>query len=127
MHESVEIAEGRDLTQDERELVLWLLEHGTDSAKLLLNQLSIARVCSRCGCGCASIDFVIDEIVPDCSLPMKIVSDYEWRDEHGNMLGAFVFSRNGRLSGLDLWSIDGNTLPTYLPDVARLVPIGTTT
>ena len=47
----------RPLTEQERSLVRWLLEHGNPDAAEFLPQLADAWVVSRCGCGCASIDF----------------------------------------------------------------------
>ena len=55
---------------------------------------------------------------------MRTLSDYQWRDEHGNLFGVFVFEQDGLLAGLDLWSIDGQSNPNVIPHVAQLVPFG---
>jgi len=119
------IAGNRKLTPDEFSLVLWLLEHGTETAKPLLKQLDNARVCNCCPCGCASIDFMVAGLVPDRAAPISVVSDYEWKDHKGNMLGAFIFAKNTILAGLEIWSIDGLTAADKLPNLDDLVPIGT--
>lgn len=123
MANPTQILEDRELSTRERELVHWLLEHGTAEAKSLLSQLPDAHVCSRCGCGCASIDIAVDSaIVPDGS-GMKIVSDYQYRDDNGNLVGVFVFTRQGLLAGLEIWPIDETADTSRLPDVCRLIPL----
>src|SRR5881396_2828762 len=52
------IPDDRPLTSKEITLLRWLLEHGTDSAAQHVGEIEKLRVASRCGCGCASIDFV---------------------------------------------------------------------
>ena len=105
----------RELTPDEVALVRWLLEHGEPRAAHAISQLGKARVVSRCGCGCASVDFSVDGVRPSGRVGMDVVSDYWWRTPRGNLCGAFVFLRNGVLGGLDLWSIDGAETPSVLP------------
>jgi hypothetical protein len=122
-----EIPEDRDLTEAETSVVHWLLKHGCSGAENFLTQLDRARVASRCSCGCASINFAIDGIVPENSTHMTILSDYEWTDTEGNVFGAFVFARWGVLAGLDVWSQDGLATANSLPDVNQLRPVGTGT
>ena len=118
--QSIEV--DRELTPDEVILVMWLLEHGEPRAADVVSQLRGARVVSRCGCGCASIDFSVDGIRPSALAGMDVVSDYWWRTAQGNLCGAFVFLRNGVLAGLDLWSIDGAETPSVLPRPEDLRP-----
>jgi hypothetical protein len=60
MHsEAQPITERRPLTQAERELAQWMLEHGGPSSAAFLPQVERAAVVSRCPCGCASIDFEV--------------------------------------------------------------------
>jgi len=123
-HTSSNIEIDRPLTSEERSVVQWLLEHGdADNAKFL-EQLEQARVASLCGCGCASIDFAVGGKRPIHSA-IRVLSDYQWRDGHGHLFGAYVFEQDGLLAGLDLWSIDGQSTPTAMPPIARLVPLGT--
>jgi len=58
-HNSMEIPDERELDEQERALVRWLLEHGTPDAAPYLAQVPLARVVSRCACGFASLNFDI--------------------------------------------------------------------
>ena len=50
----------RQLTDHERRLVRWMLQHGGPEALEFLTQLELAEVTPwRCPCGCASINFQI--------------------------------------------------------------------
>jgi hypothetical protein len=60
MTPSTSVAEDRPLTTAEALLIRWLLENGNPGASRFLPQLDLARVASRCYCGCASIDLAID-------------------------------------------------------------------
>lgn len=117
------IPEDRPLTQAEAALVKWLLEHGTDEARALLPQLDRARVVSRCSCGCASVDFSIDGKVAPSKSGISVVSDYRWDSPEGHLFGVFAFAREGLLSGIDLWSMDGRATASTLPDPDQLRPI----
>ena len=105
-----EIPDDRELSDKERELIRWLLEHGTDEAASFVPQLSNIRVVSRCGCGCPSINFVNDR-----SGGMTILADYQAGEPGIGLTGVFLFACDGRLAGLDIWSIDGVANPKELP------------
>jgi hypothetical protein len=122
-HAATSIPEDRELTSEEQALVRWLLEHGEQHAPTFLSQLGSARVIARCSCGCASIDFSIAGRPPAREGGMNILSDYSWRDGTGHLFGAFVFACDGRLAGLDLWSIDGQATATQLPEPSELTPL----
>jgi hypothetical protein len=109
--------EARALTTQESQLLAWLLEHGKPSAQAHLGAIEGLRVVARCGCGCPSIDFVQ---VPGT---LEILSDYKWQDVDGHLFGAFAFAKEGRLAGLEVWSIDGEAAPSVLPDTSALVPL----
>jgi len=102
-----------------------LLQHGTSQAKDYLPQLERAWVASRCYCGCASIDFAIDGVVPPPGDGISILADYEWKGPRGEMFGVFVFERCGLLAGLEVWSQDGLAEAKPLPNTELLRPIGT--
>jgi hypothetical protein len=110
------IPEARPLTNEERELIRWLIEHGTGDVADLLSQLARATVIFRCGCGCASIDLAIGSIEEEKTVPMELVADFAWKTKAQNLCGAYLFTRRGRLAGLDLWSIDGAEVPGELPN-----------
>jgi hypothetical protein len=111
------IIEDRPLTRQERALLQWLLEHGQPSAAAHVREIDGLRVVARCGCGCASIDFV------DFSAALEILADYKWQDEAGHLFGAFAFAKEGHLAGLEVWSVDGEATPTTLPDPSVLEPL----
>lgn len=119
-----EIPDDRELTQNERSLISWLLKHGNDGAIHFLPQLDEARVTSRCYCGCASINLAINGKVPGLGAGTQILSDYEWSDSDCNHFGAFVFARYGLLAGLEIWSQDGLAPANTLPKIEQLRPIG---
>ena len=123
-HPPTQVEENRDLTAKERELVQWLLEHGNANARNFIPQLMQASVRSRCSCGCASIDFAIAGQRPK-HFAMRVLSDFQWKDQNQHLFGAFVFEQDGLLAGLDLWSVDGKSTPSKLPPIEALVPFGT--
>lgn len=114
--------EDRSLSARETAVVVWLLEHGDARAAAVLPQVESARVIARCGCGCASVDFSVDGVTPLARSKLEVVSDYCWYTERGNLCGASVFLRAGRLAGIDVWSIDGGETPHELPDPEQLRP-----
>jgi hypothetical protein len=122
-HVATDIPEDRPLSEAERGLVKWLLQHGNSEAHELLPQLERARVVSRCSCGCASVDFSIGGEVLAPRSGMSVVSDYRWDSPEGYLFGVFAYSRGGLLSGIDLWSIDGRSTASTLPNTDQLRPI----
>ena len=112
------IPDDRPLTSKEITLLRWLLEHGTDSAAQHVGEIEKLRVVSRCGCGCASIDFVRAP-----GSPLEILSDQQWQDEQGRRFGAFAFAKEGKIAGIEVWSMDGLATPTALPDPSLLSPV----
>ncbi len=116
----LQIHEDRPLSAKETELVRWALEHGLPEADSYLPQIDKLRVISRCGCGCASIEFSFDGILPDYSTGLEVLSDHLWGTGGTDLCGIFVFARNKKLAGLEVWSVDGQVTPTKLPNVEDL-------
>lgn len=112
------VPQDRALTPEERILVHWLLAHGRPPARAHLGGVEGLRVVSRCDCGCASIDFVDAP-----GEPLEVLADYQWQDADGHLFGAMVFAKDGKLAGLDVWSIDGAATPTTLPAPSVLAPL----
>ena len=110
----------RPLTEDERNLVRWMIEHGDAEPEPLLSQLAQAQVISECSCGCASIDFKIEGHPVSPGGGMEIISDYLYGPE-SPPFGAFVFKRNGLLAGLEVYSY---TDPAPLPRPEELRSFG---
>lgn len=115
-----DILENRVLTSEESLFVRWLLEQGDERARSFLPQVEQARVISRCGCGCASIDFSINGVTPSPQTGTEMLGDYYWHSATGDFFGVFVFAYGGLLAGIDLYSIDGQSTPVELPDVSIL-------
>jgi hypothetical protein len=126
-HSTTEIPENRALSDQERALVQWMLEHGESHAPSFLPQLAQARVAARCPCGCVRIDFAIAGQRAPTSGAMDIIADFDWYDTDRHRFGAFLFARDGLLSGLDIYSIAGAVTPTWLPkpEQLRILPLAT--
>ncbi len=112
----------RPLTERERELVRWMIEHGevsADEKAVLLSQLADASVVARCGCGCASINFAIGGRTPQ-GRGMRIVSDFVFGTENEKTLtGIFVFSRE-QLAGIEVYSLAADDVCVELPTPSEL-------
>lgn len=116
-----EVAE-RELTDVERKVVLWLLEHGNADASNYLPHAQRITVVGRCPCGCASIDFALDGKRP-AQTGMHIIADYYWADENNYLGDIFLYATSGQLAGLEVYSMDGICDATTLPELESLKPI----
>ena len=114
------IPQDRPLTDQEAELVRWLLENGKPDAASFLTQLPLARVVTQCDCGCASINFAIARVLPPVGAGMLILADYSWEATDRLALGVFVFSCGGLLAGLEVWSAGEMYVPPSLPAIEVL-------
>jgi len=112
----------RALSDAERRLIHWLLEHGSPDAANYLAQLDRTRVAAQCPCGCPTVDLAVAEVRP-AGGDKVILSDYQWQGPGGEQFGVFVFARAGFLAGLEVWSIDGLDTPSRLPDTTELRPL----
>jgi hypothetical protein len=111
----------REVTDQERELTKWMLEHGEPRARDYLEQLEKARVNALCPCGCATIDFAIKGHPRSKEGGMDILADFLY-GEGDEMCGAFVFAdKNGSLAGLEVYWL-GTHHPTTLPSPSDLRP-----
>ncbi len=110
----------RPLSEQERVLVRWMLQHGEPGVERFLNQLDDAVVSGVCGCGCASIDFQIGDRHPDRKNGMTILSDYLYGPE-SMPFGAFVFTHDDTLGGLEVYGF-GKTADR-LPSPEELRPM----
>ncbi len=112
----------RQLTDHERRLVRWMLEHGGAEAMALLPQLDHAEVTPwRCSCGCASINFQIRD-KPSPAHGIHPIADFVFGDED-TLSGIFVFEVDGILSGLEVYGLAGDA-PKALPEPELLRPFG---
>jgi hypothetical protein len=111
----------RPLTDDERRLVRWMLEHGDPGAEAFLPQLDLAEVTPwRCKCGCASIIFEIKghPIPPPGVHP---IADFVFGDT-STLSGVFVYERNGALRGQEVYGLAAEA-PKTLPSPESLRPL----
>lgn len=115
------IPDRRPLTEAERDLARWMLEHGIPDAAGFLPQLERAEVVSRCPCGCASVDFEVAGL-PKPGGGLRILGDYVFGNE-AEMAGAFIFERTGVLAGLEVYGMAGDA-PSTLPLPSSLRPFG---
>jgi hypothetical protein len=103
----------RPLTQQERDLVRWLIEHSHMDASRLLSQIDRLTVATRCNCGCPTIDFALDG-VPVGGKGEQIVSD--WLAEVDGMpVGVTLWQTNDRIRTLEVYSLPGSESPFALP------------
>ncbi|MGB7207685.1 MAG: hypothetical protein WBD27_03400 [Pyrinomonadaceae bacterium] len=114
------IPEDRPLSAEETKLVRWALEHSLPGSDSYLSQLDKVRVISRCGCGCASVDFSFDGVLPDYRTGLQELSDHLWGTGGIDLCGIFVFARSEKLAGFEVWSVDGQVTPTELPKIEDL-------
>lgn len=89
-----------------------MLEQGGAGALPFLAQLDAAHVVSRCGCGCASINFEVAGM-PVPSGGMRILADFVYDGPEGTT-GAFVFEQGGVLGGVEVYGLEGGA-PAVLP------------
>lgn len=111
----------RTLSDKERNLARWMLEHGLPEAQSFLPQLERAEATTlRCPCGCATLHFKVSDL-PEAPPGVCILADFTYGpSETPN--GIFIFASNGILSGLEVFSYTGNH-PLTLPDIAELRPV----
>ncbi len=114
------IWEDRSLTLEEIDLLKWLIENRQTGSEDFLSQIDYLRVVSRCGCGCASVDFSLDGVEPNRKVGLDDFSNWHWGTEGIGLSGVFAFAREGRLAGIEVWSVDGSRTPTELPNIDDL-------
>ena len=110
----------RPLTEKEKALTKWLLEHGNKDSKKFLAQLEKAQVISECECGCASIDFVIEGFPYEHKSGLYVISDYLFERSKEEQFGVFIFTQDNILSGMETYSFC--VKPAPLPEVQELMP-----
>lgn len=110
----------RELTDNERHLVRWMLEYGSPEAVTFLPQLELAQVMPwRCPCGCASIQFRIRG-KPEAQPGAHAIAMFVF-DEENTLSGIFVYENDGILSGLEVYGFTGEP-PKCLPEPETLRP-----
>jgi hypothetical protein len=108
----------RLLTERERTVTRWIIEHGGASEKErkgFLVQLGAATVVSRCACGCASVDFAIRGEPAPAGVGLEIIGDFLCGEERAGINGVFVFARSGVLAGIEIYQLSDEKIHTELP------------
>ena len=96
----------RQLTEQECEVLTWLLEHGVPGAPDFVSQIPRLSVVGKCTCGCPTLYFALDG-VPVKRNGEQGISDYI-AELDGHPIGLMVFQTNGLLSSLEAYSLPGN-------------------
>jgi len=110
--------DNRELTDQERRLVLWMLEHGNPEAAAFLPQVELAEVTSwRCSCGCASLNFQIRGRT-DAPLGIHPIAQFVF-GEGDRLSGIFLYEKDEILSGIEVYGLAGDA-PKLLPEPEEL-------
>jgi hypothetical protein len=105
----------RDLTIEERDTICKLLER---AEPIFSEQVTKLQVVGRCGCGqCSTVFFEPDEP----GVKEQDLSTYAGKDKEGGIVAAVLLQKQGRLSQLEYYSVDGPD-PWYPPKAENLKP-----
>jgi hypothetical protein len=107
MHTASTIQDQRELTPRERQLLEHLLHHSEFASPRYLEQLTDASVVSRCSCGCPTIDLAVRGHAAPLSSPTMIIADGQARTPEGVLVGIILHAREGFLSELEAYSMEG--------------------
>jgi hypothetical protein len=114
------VPECRELTQAERLLLDWLIRNGTGDVDELLRQLSSARVVSRCGCGCPTVDLSVGDREVTTTGGSQIVADAQGSSPQGVPIEVILHVRDGLLSELEAFAMNGYGGPFTIPEPSAL-------
>jgi len=109
----------RPANDAERIIVAWLLANAPTrpGAEDLRSQIDALQVFGGCSCGCPSVDFEVGGQAAGSA----VVADATGRDAEGKLVGAMVWARGGRVSGLEVYVL-GEGSKCSLPQVDTLKP-----
>jgi hypothetical protein len=110
----------RALTQQEKDLIRWLIEHSfVKDASRLLPQIERLSVVTKCNCGCPTIDFALDG-QPVAHKGEGFISD--WIAEVDGMpVYVQLWISNDRISSLEVGSLPGTDQPFGLPAIESIL------
>jgi hypothetical protein len=110
----------RDLTDEERALLDFLLQRDFEGRDALLVQAATVQTRgSSCGCGCPSFSLVPDVSLTRATTNAGVVSDAHGTDPGGTPTGVLLFVKDGYLDDLEIYSADGGDFHG-LPRVSAL-------
>jgi hypothetical protein len=116
---SMSVQERRTLTDKEQRLVELLLAHGTAESKPYVDQLPLVTVASRCGCGCPTIVLAVGDRAASQRSPTVILSEAGGVSPEGISFGIILHGREGLLSELEFYPIDGEGVFS-IPDLDKI-------
>jgi hypothetical protein len=112
----------RPLSDDERQLVCWMLEHGSVTAAGFLPQVDLLEVSPwKCQCGCASLQFEMKGF-PARAGGMRPLVEYTFQAGLERS-GIFVYEQASRLAGIEVYGLTGEAAKT-LPSISELELFG---
>jgi hypothetical protein len=106
----------RPLLAEERATLLALLNHADFPGRdALIEQVDAARVVSHCSCGCATIDLIVDPAAPSAGQTYRPVPNEAEvvDDEDKGIGGVIVFTEDGYLSSLEIYSYGGDPISAF--------------
>ena len=111
----------RQLTDHERRLIRWMLEHSSPEAAAFLPQLDRAEVTPwKFPCGFASVNLHIHG-QPEAPPGVHPIADFVFGADEA-LSGIFVYEQDGILSGLEVYGLAGDA-PKSLPKPEELRPL----
>jgi hypothetical protein len=113
-------AVNKPITEQEGQLIKWLLKHGAPGSDQFISQVDLLTVISKCGCGCPTVNFAFHGKSVE-SENKSILADY-LATVDGQDVGVILFQREGRLSRLEVYSQAGTDKPFGLPEIEALYP-----
>jgi hypothetical protein len=116
---TLRVPDARELTSKERLLLERLLLHGTPESRSYIVQFPSVTVNSRCGCGCPTLDFAVGQRTAAPGSPSVILSEAGGISPQGISFGIILHGREGLLSELEVYPIDGEGAFT-LPDIDQI-------
>lgn len=109
----------RPLLLQERDLVLWLIEHSHPDARRLLPQIDRLTVAGKCNCGCPTVYFALDgEPVPRKG--EQLISDWLAKVD-SDLVGVMLFQTDDQISSLEVYSCAGTDKPFGLPSIDTIM------
>lgn len=103
----------RPLSEAERDLTIWMLQHGLPESRNFIPQLEKASATMwQCSCGCASFNLKIEDM-PEAPPGVHILGDFVFGTEQ-DLAGVFIFSSDGILGGVEVYGLAGDA-PHQLP------------
>jgi hypothetical protein len=108
----------RAITQEEIEVVRTALDRAATTSELgrLASGVEQLRVISRCGCGCASVDFVEH----DSQNPGRPIAHAIGSTETAGMVGVIIWGTAEQITGLEVYDLGAGPHDLTLPVPASI-------